>query len=383
MATNIFNSDGTLLTTVADGSLDTTHASIRFPGRGYLNYGEPVNENMLWIMQNFANSSAPANPLKGQLWYDTANAILKVYDGSSWNTSGGVVIAGTAPSTGANQGALWFDSTNKQLYTWSGTAWLLVGPLGSAVNADPTLSTIPTNSVIQAVKISDGTTTHQAWRIVIGGTLLAIFSKDTAFTPTSDYITAGFSSIKPGLNFSSNVTGAAINDTTLFRSTQNNLPDTNNTRNLGSAAYQFLNVYSTNFVGTASAAKYADLAERYKSDVPLLPGTVVCLGGRAEVTACRNLGDPNVFGVVSTNPAYLMNSDAGENDTHPPIAFVGRVPAMVLGPVYKFQRLMASSTEGAVCAWNDDYGSLAVIGRALEDHLTNDVAVIEIVIGKN
>ena len=56
---------------------------------------------------------------------------------------------------------------------------------------------------------------------------------------------------------------------------------------------------------------------------------------------------------------------------------------MVLGPVYKFQRLMASSTEGAVCAWNDDYGPLAVIGRALEDQLTNDVAVIEIVIGKN
>ena len=383
MATNIYNFDGTLLTTVADGSIDSTHSSIKFPGRGYLNYGEPVNENMLWIMQNFANAQPPANPLKGQLWYDTANSILKTYDGSSWNTSGGVIISGSAPSSGNNQGSFWFDSTNKQLYTWSGTAWLLVGPLGSAVNGDPTLSTVPSNSVIQSVKISDGTATHQAWRIVIGGTLLAIFSKDAAFTPTNDYVTAGFSSIKPGLNFSTNVSGAAINDTTIFRSNQNNLPDADNTRNLGAVGSRFANAYAVNFNGVASSATYADLAERYESDVPLAPGTVVCLGGKAEVTACRNLGDPNVFGVVSTNPAYLMNSDAGSNETHPPIAFVGRVPAMVLGPVYKFQRLMTSTTEGAVCAWDDDCGTLAIVGRALEDQLSNDVKIIEIVIGKN
>jgi hypothetical protein len=84
MATTIYSYNGVLLTTVADGTLDSSHASIKFPGRGYLNYGEPVNENMLWLLQNFANGSAPAHPLIGQIWYDTSNRLLKFYDGGAW-----------------------------------------------------------------------------------------------------------------------------------------------------------------------------------------------------------------------------------------------------------------------------------------------------------
>ena len=95
MSTNINNYDGTLLTSVADGSISTSAASIQFPGRGYVPYGAAINQNMLWVMQNFAASTAPSNPIKGQTWYDTVNKILKVYDNVSatWMSVGGVIAS--------------------------------------------------------------------------------------------------------------------------------------------------------------------------------------------------------------------------------------------------------------------------------------------------
>mgnify|MGYP003340854526 CR=1 FL=1 len=106
MATNIFNYDGTLRTTVADGSIDTSSASIRFPGRGYLNYGEPINENILWLMQHFSSASAPSQPVQGQVWYDTSQQMLKVYTGTTWLAAGGVLQSGTKPATGAGLAAI-------------------------------------------------------------------------------------------------------------------------------------------------------------------------------------------------------------------------------------------------------------------------------------
>ena len=114
MATNIFNYNGVLLTTVPDGSINNTASSLKFPGRGYLNYGEAVNENMLWIMENFANASSPSNPVTGQAWYDSVNQILKVYNGTIWLATGGVIAAATAPLSGSTPGSLWFDTTNDQ-----------------------------------------------------------------------------------------------------------------------------------------------------------------------------------------------------------------------------------------------------------------------------
>jgi len=77
MATSVYNYNGTLLTTIPDGSIDST-TSLNMPGRGYLNYGEAVNQDMLWIMQNFANSSAPANPVTGQIWYNTTYSSINI-----------------------------------------------------------------------------------------------------------------------------------------------------------------------------------------------------------------------------------------------------------------------------------------------------------------
>jgi hypothetical protein len=384
MSTNIYNYDGTLLTTIADGSISTNSASIKFPGRGYVNYGAPVNENMLWIMQNFAAGTSPSNPVNGQTWYDTTSKLLKVYDALtlSWVAVGGVIASATAPLSGSNAGAFWYSTTTNQLYVWSGSAWLLVGPLGASDGLDPLDPAVPSYSTIDSVRVSDGTNDHNIWRITIGSTLLGIFSLDAAFVPNPAI--SGFSTIVPGLNLNSTVSGIGIGgDTTLFKSTQNNIPNVDNTYSMGSASFRFANMWAVTFNGTATTALYADLAERYEADAVYEPGTVVSLGGAKEITASSVQADTNVFGVISTAPGYLMNSDAGNNDTHPPVALSGRVPCKVAGVVRKGERLMTSAIPGVAVAWSPACSDLAIIGRSLVDKETPDISTIEISVGKN
>ena len=252
MATNIFNFDGSLLTTVADGTLDQTHSSIKIPGKGYQNYGEPVMESLLWVMQNFSGTSAPPNPSTGQLWYDTTTgaSILKVWTGSQWVVAGGVIASDTAPATGNNQGALWYDTRNKQLNDWNGSNWDLVGPLGSKINTDPLNPAIPVNSVVEAMRVlavEDGLP-RQIWRITVGGTMLAILSKDPVFTPQTTILTNyGFAKIYPGINFNSTIDGVGLaGDTTIFKSTQSNFPAVNVQYDLGSNSKKFNNIFGAN-----------------------------------------------------------------------------------------------------------------------------------------
>jgi hypothetical protein len=383
MSTNIYNYNGTLETTIPDGGIDNT-TSLALPGRGYLNYGEPVNQNMLWIMQSFANSSAPTNPVTGQLWYNTSNNNLNVYTGTSWISAGGAIISTTQPTglTSVNAGALWFDNTNKQMYSWSGTAWLLIGPFGSSVNANnPINPELPTNSVIRAAQISDTlNSNHQVWEVIIAGTLVAVFSLDSAFNTSI----TGFTTVNPGLNFSSTVAagGAGVSSPTAFTSLKTNLPSVDNSYDMGSASYRFSNMYAVHFNGQASSALYADLAERYAADRPMEPGTVVCLGGEKEITPSMIPGSEDVFGVVSTDPAYLMNAEAGEDISHPAVAMAGRVPCRVVGKVKKGQRLMASAMTGCACAYDPEYSIFSVIGRSLVEKTSDGVDTIEIVVGK-
>ena len=125
-------------------------------------------------------------------------------------------------------------------------------------------------------------------------------------------------------------------------------------------------MYANTFNGTATAAQYADLAERYASDEVLEPGTVVCFGGEKEVTACAEADHHSVAGVVSTNPAHLMNSEAGDNDTHPAIALAGRVPVKVVGPVVKGDLLVSSDVKGHAKVDNNAPAG-RILGKAMED----------------
>jgi hypothetical protein len=131
------------------------------------------------------------------------------------------------------------------------------------------------------------------------------------------------------------------------------------------------------FSGTASQAQYADLAERFEADGVCMPGTVVSIGGSKEITKCIDELSDDVFGVVSTQPAYLMNSTSGSDITHPAVAVAGRVMVNVIGIVMKGDRLVSAGDGYARSAENDEINCFNVIGRALEDKNTEPVSVIE------
>jgi hypothetical protein len=130
--------------------------------------------------------------------------------------------------------------------------------------------------------------------------------------------------------------------------------------------------------GTATAARYADLAERYTSDVIYEPGTVLIFGGDKEVTESTSANDKRVAGVVSTNPGYMMNSEL-EGGLY--VALTGRVPCRVVGTIKKGDLMVTSHIPGVAMA-NDDPKIGTVIGKALEDYDSPEVGVIEVVVGR-
>ena len=132
------------------------------------------------------------------------------------------------------------------------------------------------------------------------------------------------------------------------------------------------------FSGVSTTAKYADLAEKYVADADYEPGTVVRIGGDAEITMTTEHADEEVFGVISTDPAYLMNSDIEGL----PVALQGRVPVKVIGKVRKGERLISSDVPGVAWGVADATAPIeAVIGRSLEDKDDGDQGMIEAVIG--
>ena len=161
------------------------------------------------------------------------------------------------------------------------------------------------------------------------------------------------------------------------------LPSTDNSVNLGQGGgtpLRFNTVHAVLFSGTATTARYADLAEKYTADKNYVPGTVVVFGGDNEVTACTVKGQKSVAGVISTNPAYLMNSELA-TATAVDVALMGRVPCKVIGKVKKGDLLVTSAVPGyAIVNNNPDVGT--VLGKALENKDTPNQGTIEIAVGR-
>jgi hypothetical protein len=145
--------------------------------------------------------------------------------------------------------------------------------------------------------------------------------------------------------------------------------------NIGSSANYFNQVFAT-----ATTALYADVAERFEADELLDPGTVVELGGEKEITRSRLELSENVFGVISTRPAFTMNGGAGENDTHPAVAMTGRVPVKVVGQVRKGDRLVSAGDGIARAAKSGEATSFNVIGRSLVSKTTDDLGTVEAIV---
>tara|TARA_B110000503_G_scaffold84810_1_gene129042 strand:+ start:1272 stop:3182 length:1911 start_codon:yes stop_codon:yes gene_type:complete len=174
MSYKINKTNGDLLIELTDGIIDTSSTDITLVGRNYKGFGEAFNENFVKIIENFASTSAPSNPLAGQLWYDTSEARLKIYDGTSFRTAGSPTVSSSQPSNLVS-GDLWIDNAENKLYFWDGTDLVLVGPQYNAVQGK-------TN--VEAITLIDNS--NQARTILamfISGVLAGIYSS-VEFTPS-------------------------------------------------------------------------------------------------------------------------------------------------------------------------------------------------------
>lgn len=190
----INKTDGTILSNVADGQVDQLSSDITLIGKNYSGFGEALNENFVKLLENFANSVRPSHPIKGQVWFDTAESKLKVYNGTSFVPVSSASVSNTRPAA-LGVGDLWYNNIDKQLYFFDGTNTVLVGP---------DYSTSQGISGVKVVSILDkNNITRVVTYLYTSGALLGIFSKDE-FIPKN--IIIGFNDnvvdklIVPGFN---------------------------------------------------------------------------------------------------------------------------------------------------------------------------------------
>lgn len=491
--------DGTILTTVEDGTVNQT-LDVRLVGKNYAGYGEIENENLVFMLENFARDIEPQNPIRGQVWYDTLNKKLKFFTGDEvagkkvWKTTG--TDQSDQEPANPTEGDLWFDTSVRQLKVRTETGWLVIGPqvAGSGVTqmvsrlikgtdnilhpviaatiedevvyiiskeaniftVDPTdvnnIDLRDTFSVIgKGLTLSSigsgtealfrGTATNSQKLEGIGSAGFIQVSSPN-FVNRATFSNLGFNvgaqselrisvensnaviqastnsnielkiqdgsvvqtpmvitktSVEPSVNntydlgtstkkwksiFVENLDGIASKARTLFI---NGSPNLNNDDGYKPAAItnaswtiaardQNGNIRATEFNGIATSARYADLAEKYLADEIYPIGTVVMIGGEKEVTSGQY--GKRALGVVSENPAFMMNCDL-ENGTY--IALKGRVPVYVQGPVFKGAELIAGNNGVATVVYDDSMSS-KVFAIALEDDEVDGIRLIECVV---
>ena len=403
MAYTIVKSDGTVLTTIADGTINTTSTSLGLPGRNYAGYGQALDTNFVHTVENFADTVPPPNPLRGQLWYNTNNSTIYVCptDGESnalaWlaltaTSSGGNTSFGAVTVTG-NLSSNNLAATNQVTANVFTASFLSVSANANIAQANITsanIGTLTTTAITTGSATTAGTLTgvwtvngsaggNNANAVIFNTGGIYINNTGNLFGIRTDkYMYANgdpisFAGTYSNTNVASYLTVYGGNILTV--QTQATVITTGANTTAGTLIGNF-----TLSAGSRMQATYADLAERFAADEEYAPGTVVQLGGDKEITAVQYELSDDIFGVISDTAAYLMNSGAGDDKTHPPVAVSGRVQVKVTGKISKGQRLVSAGEGIARGANPGEASAFNTIGRALEDKTTDDAGFVEAIV---
>jgi len=286
MAYTITKSDGTALGTVTDGTLDTSSTSLNLVGRNYSNYGQAILDNFVYLLENFSKTTAPANPVEGQLWWDKDDDLLKIYTGSAWKVLSSATASSSAPSTSVVAGDLWFDTDDSQLYAYDGVAaaWVLIGPAYS--------KTLGKSGAIWE-QIEDNTTAmHNVVTLYLDGQKTGIINNDTTWTP--NIAISGFTTIGKGLN---------------IRSTDTLWGLANNSSYLGGqpAANYLRSDVNDITTGTLGITNDGGLSVGASSDL-----TVTVDGDDAEIRNVTSNGDVSVFANVAGTDTEVLHVNGAD-----------------------------------------------------------------------
>ena len=317
----------------------------------------------------------------GEITVDTTGKTLRVHDGST--AGGNTVVNTTGVQTLSNKTASNLILTGTLTVTSSvGTSGQYLSSTGTGVQwVTPTtsLSNISSGGANVNVK-NDWVNVAIAGSNVAGFNALGIYGSLQQASQTQ--ITAIGTLTSLNVNGLLNVTGGNVSaavgsfDSITIRNAVTSIVNggTNGVGNIGAVGATFNTVYAK-----ATTAQYADLAEIYTSDQQYPSGTVMIFDGEAEVTQSHSPHDIRIAGVVSTNPAYLMN----HNEAGVPVALQGRVPCRVLGPVNKGDRVVSSHIAGVAQALDPaQYQPGCIIGKALQAIDSTDISIIEVVVGR-
>lgn len=401
MAYTIKRTNLTDLTTIQDGTLNSTATSLSLPGRNYAGYGNVIDTNFVRLLENFASANPPANPIKGQLWYDTNNSKLKVCpaDNTTDPTAWAVLTTGTSQG---DSGATNFTVGNA-LVANTITCNSATVAHDILVNGNATISGNIVASLANVAVANIGTTRTRAittggagttgtiegsWTISATGNAFNLTSGNIAMGSSQVimcdhyYDTSGNPWVPSGTYVNANVaeflTGS---NPSVARFTGNIAPNAIQTTTLTTGANTIVGNITGNWSLTAGSkllATYsADIAERYAADSVYTVGTVVELGGDYEVTLAKTDLSSEIFGVVSNTYAHLLNSAAGTDETHPPIALTGRVAVRVVGPVAKGQRLVSAGNGLARAGKLEELTAFNVVGRSLVNKTDDGEGIIE------
>lgn len=401
MAYTIVKSDGTVLTTIADGTINTTSTSVGLPGRNFAGYGQTIDTNFVHQIENFAATNPPSNPLRGQLWYDINNSVLKVCptdglsNGNAWislavssgtstTTFGAVSVTGNLQSNNITAvNAIVGDTITVRLATVTANATIANAAVTTANIGTLNTQIISTGSNSTAGTITGTWTANGSANsfVINSGNIYVSNVGNVWGIKTDKYMYANGDPISfAGTYNNGNVFDYLTGSNAIVQFTGNIAPTKITTQIITAGANTTAGNITGNWTlttGSRLLSTYADLAERFEADALYDAGTVVEMGGEKEVTAVQYELSEDVFGVVSDTAGYLMNAMAGDDDTHPAIAVGGRVKVKVTGKVRKGQRLVSAGNGIARAAKPGEATAFNIIGRALEHKLTEDMGVVE------